>query len=59
MEKLDLYILAIKQQIDNFKKKTGKQNKDESVVLEVLKACLELAVDIKKEDIKTMTNGNI
>jgi hypothetical protein len=59
MEKLDLYILALKNQIDNFKVKTGKQNKDESVVLEVLKACLELAVDIKKEDIKITPDGNI
>ena len=45
MEKLDLYILALKNMIQKLEDK-------DSPVYQTLMACLELAVNIKKEDIK-------
>jgi hypothetical protein len=52
MEKLDLYILALKNLMEKMEDK-------DSQVYQTLMACLELAIDIKKEDIKIIPNGNI
>lgn len=52
MEPLDLYIMALQNQIDKLKAKDGFE--EDSVVYQTIKACLELAIDIKKE----VKNGN-
>jgi hypothetical protein len=50
MEKLDLYILALKNLMEKMEDK-------DSQVYQTLMACLELAIDIKKD--KIIPNGNI
>jgi hypothetical protein len=56
MEAIDLYILTLKNQIESLEEK---EDYKDWKVYQTMKACCELAEDIKKDIIKINSNGNI
>jgi hypothetical protein len=56
MEPLDLYIMTLKNQLEGLEER---EDYKESLVYQTMKACCELAEDIKKDIKKINSNGNI